>query len=420
MSNRIGPPKFAWMDKRLQQWDDVQLKRQLRPVQADGMTVIGEDGKPRINFGSNDYLGLAAENYSDSVATSASTDADMPDEASSGEDHSVDSSIRTTLRKGSGSSQLVCGYTEQHARFAAELAAWEQTEAVALYSSGYAACSGVVSALARRGDLILSDAFNHASLIDGCRLSKAERFVYPHCDVAAVAALLQHHRKRFQNVWIITDSVFSMDGDIAPLSDLVDLAIRFDATMIVDEAHATGVLGNDGSGACKALGVKEMVDIRIGTLSKAFGVQGGFVAGPQVVIDYLLNTSRPLIYSTSPSPLTIQIAAQHLHEIQTNAARRYRLAEVSRRLRSKLQAANLLSTLFTALESRIPIHPIRIGSAEKTIAIANQLWDRGFYVPAIRPPTVPEGTSRLRISLSAAHTDSQIDALADELQSLLG
>lgn len=383
---RIRNARFGWLEQRLQRLEDQGLRRRLSPIAASGMLLVTADGHPLINFGSNDYLGIAAERLD------AQADA----------------------RSGSGASPLVCGYSTAAAELCDALAALEDTEAAVLFPSGFAACSGTIAALAEPGDLILSDALNHASLIDGCRLSKAERFIYPHCDHAAVAGLLAAHRHRFQRAWIVTDTVFSMDGDLAPLAELVEAAERFDAIMIVDEAHATGVLGQHGSGACEAAGVKSQVPIRIGTLSKAIGSQGGFVAAPQAVTDYLVQQARPLIYSTAAAPAAIAAASAGLRTMQDQPQRRHRVRHQARRLRQRLGQAGFRIDL-----SEVPIVPLRIGPAAEAVRAADRLRQAGFFVPAIRPPTVPDATARLRISLSAAHTDQQIDDLCDAIERMV-
>ncbi|QEG42394.1 8-amino-7-oxononanoate synthase [Roseimaritima ulvae] len=390
------------MQQRLEELDQAALRRRLRPADTQSLQLIDQHGQPRINFGSNDYLGLASQPL---TAPARPPGDRLPP-------------VDQPPRRGSGASALVCGHTLLHQRLIDALRQLEETEAAVLYPSGYAACSGCVAALARRGDLILSDALNHASLIDGCRLSKAERFVFAHADTEMVEALLKHHRRSFRNAWIVTDSVFSMDGDIAPLQRLAAIAARYDATLIVDEAHGTAVLGSDGSGACAALGIKDQVPIRIGTLSKALGAQGGFVVGPQVVIDYLLNHSRPLIYSTAAAPTTIAAALLGVQSIAEEPKKREHVQRLSRRLRAGLRSLGKDQPADDSLAAGVPIVPIRLGAAEAATAAAEQLWDRGFYVPAIRPPTVPPGTSRLRVSLSAAHSEQQVDALLEAIAHL--
>ena len=362
---------------RLDALDKSNRLRRLVPRSIDGIRLIQPDGRELINFGSNDYLGLAAERSLKQDAT------------------------------GSMASALVCGWTNQHQRLADMLANLESTESACLFPTGFAACSGTIATIAREGDLILSDQLNHASLIDGCRLSRAECCVYPHRDVPFVEAALGKKRAAYDQAWIVTDGVFSMDGHVAPLRELVDISERYDATLIVDEAHGTGVLGENGSGVCEALGVKDRVSIRIGTLSKALGSQGGFVVGPQVVVDYLINTCRSLIYSTSLAPTAVAAAIDAIERIGSEPMRREKVRRLAHEFRNRLGI-----TSSNEFESEIPIIPVTIGGDKETIDASNRLAESGFFVPAIRPPTVPDGTSRLRVSLSAAHDQRLIRQLA--------
>jgi 8-amino-7-oxononanoate synthase len=377
-------------------WDDFSetLKeletenrlRRLVPREIVGVELI-EKGRRLVNFGSNDYLGLASLRESEHVAFTP---------------HPSDPI-------GATSSSLVCGWTEHHQRLADQIAEFEQTEAAVIFPTGYAACSGTIATLTSSDDLLLSDQLNHASLIDGCRLSKATRIIYPHRDVDFVSDQLARLRQRHKRAWIVTDGVFSMDGHLAPLEELCELAEHFDATLIVDEAHGTGVLGEHGRGACELLNVKDRVAIRIGTLSKAVGSQGGFVAAPRVIINYLVNRCRSLIFSTALS-LPAVAAAQHSIDRITSAPwRRHRVQSLASQTRERL------SLPADQHESIIPIVPILIGSDAEAVELSSRLADRGIFVPAIRPPTVPTGASRLRISLSAAHSDEMIDQLIRHL-----
>lgn len=378
---------FEFLSARLDALTPPDRRRRLVPQAADGVWLEQPDGRRLLNFGSNDYLGLAAD----------------PDR----------SSQKTELRSGSGASALVCGWTPAHQLLCDKIASWESTEAAVLFPSGFAACSGTVATLAGKEDLVLSDQLNHASLIDGCRLSPATRIVYPHRDCAAVEQTLATRRGEFSTVWIVTDSVFSMDGHVAPLRDLSTLAARYDAHLIVDEAHASGVLGANGSGLCEELGLKEPIAIRIGTLSKAIGSQGGFVAAPRSVTDYLVNRCRSLIFSTALAPACVSAASEGISRIAAEPARRQRVRRLSRRLRKRLRIVTS-----ETLESEVPIIPVMVGEDAAAVAISARLAEAGYYVPAIRPPTVPEGTSRLRVSLSTAHDEPMVDRLADAILEL--
>jgi len=379
--------RFDWIKDRLDALDADGLRRQLTPrAPVPGTMQLQSQGQALVNFGTNDYLGLATAG---------------PTPTPSSE----------TPQSGSGASALVSGHTPIHQELQTKLAELEGTEGCVLFPTGFAANLGTISTLADAGDVILSDAANHASIIDGCRLSKAQRFIYPHLDTSAVKALLEVHRRRFTRAYIVTDSVFSMDGDFAPLETLCDLADYYDAALIVDEAHATGVFGRSGSGLCEHLGVKSRVPIRIGTLSKAIGAMGGFVAAPQVVLDYLVNRARSMIYSTAMPPMVAAAALANLQIIRSEPARRERVLASAARLREQIAFAWRLPRT----SSPSQIIPLIVGSNNNVRAIAARLQDDGFFVPAIRPPTVPDGTARLRISLSSLHTNEEIDRLAENL-----
>lgn len=379
-------PDFQFLSDRIRSLADTGRARTLIARSHDGIYLSSADGKQLLNFGSNDYLGLAAAGRGSPASQSSAS--------------------------GSGASALVSGWTDRHQLLAQRIAEFEGTEAAVLFPTGYAACSGTVATLADAGDLILSDALNHASLIDGCRLSKAQRIIYPHGDWEAIGETLSQQRAEFNRVWIVTDGVFGMDGHVAPLNQLTEIAAQYDAFVVVDEAHGTGVLGQTGQGACQELGVKHQVAVTIGTLSKAIGAQGGFVAGSKLVIDYLINRCRTLIYSTSLAPFQVEAAISGLQMVVDHPERRQHVQELSLHFRQRL------SINATETESRVPIIPVVIGDDEKTVNASGQLAELGFYVPAIRPPTVPEGTGRLRISLSAAHDRAMVDSLADAIDSL--
>jgi 8-amino-7-oxononanoate synthase len=362
--------------------------------------LVEPDGRRLLNFGANDYLGLATEmRVHDKI---------------NGEDQITNADLGLRRMGGSSASALLSGWTTYHQQLSEQIAHFEETEAAVLFPTGFAACSGAISALAEAGDLILSDELNHASLIDGCRLSRAECVVYPHGDWRTVEHILQQQRQKFARVWIVTNTVFGMDGCIAPLDDLQVTADRYDACVIADEAHGTGVIGNDGSGVCDALGVKNEVKIRIGTLSKAVGSQGGFVAAPRVVADHLINHCRPLIYSTSLAPAAVTAALAGIRDIRKRPDRRQTIQKLARYVRSELSI-----DAASDLDASVPIIPVVIGTDTRVIEVSNQLAMSGFYVPAIRPPTVPEGAARLRISLSAAHRKEMIDALLVAIRNLL-
>ncbi len=361
--------------------------RHLVPRTVDGIFLTDAQGGRWVNFGSNDYLGIAAGGIAGGDAS-----------------------------RGGMASSLVCGWTDAHDQLAHTIAELEQAESAVIFPTGFAACSGTVATLPRDGDLILSDELNHASLIDGCRLSRADRVIYPHRDVDFVEQTLRNRRRpsrddESRHAWIVTDGVFSMDGHVAPLADLCDVAQRHGANLIVDEAHGTGVLGDQGRGVCEALGVKDRVKIRIGTLSKAIASQGGFVAAPRVVTDYLVNRCRPLIYSTSLAPGSVELARRGIETIRNEPQRRERLRDLTRLARSLLHAE-----VDDPIEATVPIVSLLVGEDRHAVDASSKLADAGFYVPAIRPPTVPDGAARLRVSITAAHDETMLRQLADAWQ----
>ena len=376
--------RFADLGRCVTDLEAIGRRRRLRVQTPAGRHVIGDDGRRRINFASNDYLGLVA---------------DPPD-------WRRDAVLSIA---GAGASPLVTGWTGSHRRLAGAIAALERTEAAIVFGSGFAACCGVVATLCRDGDLLLSDALNHASLIDGCRLSRADRHIYRHGDLNQVEELLKQHRGGHRRAWIVTDTIFSMDGDVAPLSDLVPLAERHDAELIVDEAHATGVLGPTGRGLCEALDLENRIAVRIGTLSKAVGLQGGFVAGPAEVIDYLIQHCRPFIFATALAPGIAQIAALTVERLPAMNDRRERLA------RRVSQYVKRIGGGDAAAAHAIAIQPHLVGRDAAAVELSDRLAAAGFWVPAIRPPTVPPGTARVRICLSAAHSPADVEALCDQL-----
>lgn len=389
---------FDYLEKQLRQTADQSRQRRLNLMTIEGTFISSDDGRRFVNFGGNDYLGVVADQ------TSRTTRVSDP--------------YTPTVPSGASASSLVCGWTSHHADLADQIARLERTEAAVVFPSGYAACSGTIATLGGPRDLILSDVLNHASLIDGCRAAKATKLIYPHLDCDFIRDALSARRGEFESVWIVTDGVFSMDGDAAPIPDLVEIADRYDCSLIVDEAHGTGVLGDSGGGLCEAMEMRDRVAIRIGTLSKAIGHQGGFVAGPKVVIDYLIQFSRPLIYSTALSPIVAAGAADVIRSFPNWQDRRNRIADLSRMFRERINICLPSSAVpnLSRLESGIPIVPVIIGSDQDAVSLSKRLGDAGFFVPAIRPPTVPDGTARLRVSITAVHQPEQLRDLADAIK----
>jgi 8-amino-7-oxononanoate synthase len=380
----VLPSLAASLACELRDLDQADRLRSCPPLSGSARTTPQLGEQPLLSFSSNDYLGLANHPALADAAAAAAQRSGF----------------------GAGASRLVSGDLPEHRHLEAALAAFLGTPAALLFPSGYQANIGVVTALATRGDLIVSDAANHASLIDGCRLSRAEVAIFPHRDVTAARALLaqagRHHRRRL----LLTESVFSMDGDVAPLSDLAEVARSHDTALIVDEAHALGAFGPGGAGLCRAAGV--VPDVLVGTLGKAFGAHGGFVAGTADLRAILVNRARTFIFTTAaPAPvLAAGLAALELITGPEGAARRAALHDRIAQLRAAL----------TMVPAPSPILPIILGSDRAALDAASALRSRGLFLQAIRPPTVPEGTARLRVTLSAAHRPEDIDHLATALR----
>jgi len=376
---------LTWLDGELASLESAHLRRVLRQRQsAQGPTIL-VDGSKLINFGSNDYLGLAAD------------------------PRLLRAAIEAAEREGwgSGASPLVIGRGPALAALETRLARFERTEAALVFPSGFAANMATIPALVGRDDVIFADQWNHASLIDGCRLSRATVQIYPHVDMAQLEQLLAS-ADRFRRRLIVTDGLFSMDGDLAPLDRLAELAKRYKCMLLVDEAHATGVLGPTGRGTAELFGVEGLVPIRIGTLSKALGSAGGFVSGSRSLIDWLANKARAYVFSTAPPGPVCAAAEAALTIVEGEPERRTDLLAKAEKLRERLRAQG-----WTLGASASQIVPVVVGEAEKATAMQARFMERGLYVPAIRPPSVPEGSSRLRISLSAAHSEAMLEELEE-------
>jgi 8-amino-7-oxononanoate synthase len=308
-----------------------------------------------------------------------------------------------------GGRTLVTGRSNLHAELERKLAEFEGTEAALLFPTGYAANVGAITALVGKADAIYSDELNHASLIDGCRLSGAAVHVYRHDDISQLEQLLGESDK-YRRRLVVTDSLFSMHGDIAQLAAITDLTRRAGAMLMVDEAHATGVFGPFGGGLCHWEGVESDVHVRVGTLSKALGSHGGFVAGSRRLIDWLANRARPYFFSTAAPAAVAAAGLAALTIIESQPLRGDKLLERASHLRARLRGLGLNTG-----KSQSQIIPVILGDAARTMAAAAALRERGFFVPGIRPPSVPEGQSLLRISLTALHSEQQLEALITAL-----
>ena len=379
-----------WLDDALDRLQAEHLRREptIRGGRQSRQIVI--DGRRLLNFGSNDYLGLAA----DARLTDATRDA------------------LASFGWGSGASPLITGRSALHAELERNLAALEGTEAALLFPSGFAANFGTLSSLAGREDVIFSDAKNHASLIDGCRASRAQIEVYPHQDLDGLQRGLRQARSARRRL-IVTDTLFSMDGELARLPELVDLAETHHAILVVDEAHATGVFGTRGRGVCEELGVESSVPVRIGTLSKALGSIGGFVAGSRRLIDWLFQRARPHVFSTALPAAACAASLAAIRAVRDQPQRRIQLLQRAEQLRDALRQQG-----WNLGNSSSQILPLYVGDAPRVVQQAKQLRQAGLFVPAIRPPTVPVGESLLRISLTCQHTAADQDQLVAQLREL--
>ncbi len=381
---------LAWINEELGALAREGLLRELVAHEGPQTARVVLDGRELVHFGANDYLALAGDPRLTAAAALAAKCEGW----------------------GSGASPLVSGRAEAHRRLETRLAEFEGTEAALLFASGYAANSGTIAALADRGDAIFGDAKNHASIIDGCRLSRARVHVYPHGDTHALEEMRAgagDYRRRL----IVTDSLFSVDGDLAPLAELAGLAERYNAMLMVDEAHATGVFGERGRGVAEHLGVEDRVHVRVGTLSKALGGAGGFVCGPRSLIDWLANRARSYVFSTAHPAAVAAAGLAALEIVEGEPKRRTKLLERSATLRDALRRQG-----WNVGASASQIIPITVGAADRTMALSASLRQRGLFVPGIRPPSVPEGGSLLRVSLSYDHTPEMIERLIGALADL--
>jgi 8-amino-7-oxononanoate synthase len=383
----MGPFQSSLLSE-LSSLEKQGLRRSLRVVESSQGTLITIAGRELVNFSSNDYLGLASH----------------PEIASA--------MAEAAQRWGAGStaSRLICGTSAEHAALEEEIAAAKGTEAALVFSTGVAAATGTIPALVGRGDVVILDKLAHACLIDGVHASGAKMRVFPHNDLAKLESHLKWARETHPKgrTLIVTESVFSMDGDLAPLREIVELKDRHGAILFLDEAHAVGVRGRGAQGLAGELGLAERIEIQMGTLGKALGVSGGYIAGSRPLIDFLINRARSFIFSTAPSPAIAAASRASLRIVQSPEGDA---------LRTRLQEN--LSLLAGAMKAKLPpsaIMPLILGGEERALSEAARLQEAGFFVPAIRYPTVPRKTARLRITLSAAQSHEQIRRLAEAIQ----
>jgi 8-amino-7-oxononanoate synthase len=378
----------------LEELENKALLRRLRSIENLEGTRLELENKCLVNFASNDYLGLSQHTAVREAA--------------------IEALHRFGL--GAGASRLLTGTLEPHSALEQQLASFKDAEAAISFSSGYAAAVGTITAIVKKDDTIILDKLAHACLIDGARLSGAQLRVFPHNDLTKLEQILQWARRQRPNgeIWIVSESLFSMDGDYCPLRELIELKDQYGANLFLDEAHATGVIGPAGKGLAADLRLSGRIEVQMGTLSKALGSSGGFIAGSQHLIDLLVNRARSFIYSTAPPPVAVAGASAALAVVRS--------AE-GERLRSKLRynIDQLRRALFPATSidpkpAESPIVPLIVGDENTALEMADQLQTDGYFVPAIRFPTVSKGSARLRLTLSAGHSSAQVTGVIEALR----
>ena len=382
----MTPVWSDWLERGLSELDDADLLRELRPLEPESPVHVRSDEGRLTLFSTNDYLGLSGHDRLREAVRAVAGESGM----------------------GPRGSPLICGYTDRHRRLEERLAELESCEATLLCPTGFSANLAVMASLSTPETAIFSDELNHASIIDGCRLGRrrgATLEVYDHADPADLDARLA--ASEAPRKIVVTDSVFSMDGELAPLDAIVEVKERHDALLVIDEAHGTLVFGETGAGASEHFGVSDRIDVNVGTLSKAFGALGGFVSTSETMKEWLLNRGRSYIYSTA-SPLPVVAAAEAALDVIEEEP------QVRERLWGHIE--RMEAALGRELES--PIIPIVVGDKQAALSASRQLLERGIHCTAIRPPTVPEGTARLRVTLSAAHSEEDVSHLIASLDDL--
>ena len=369
--------------ERLEELRDSGLHRRLRLISGPQGPRVTLDGRPVLLLCSNNYLGLADHPRVRGAAAEAAM----------------------RWGAGAGASRLISGNMQPHRRLEERLAEFKGHEAALLFGSGYLANTGTIAALAGEGEVVFSDELNHASIIDGCRLSRAETFVYRHGDVEHLDWGLREAEGRAS--LIVTDGVFSMDGDVAPLPELAELARRHECRLMVDEAHATGALGPGGRGSVAAAGLADQVDVVMGTLGKALGSYGAYVCGSRELTEYLVNAARPFVFSTALPPAVVAASLAALELLESRPHRVERLTANAATLRAALGAEGL-----AVGGSATQIVPVAVGDASQTMELCERVLERGVFAQGIRPPTVPEGSSRLRFTVMATHRAGELEQAA--------
>ena len=369
-----------FIEQKLEEIRSRNLYRQLKVVDGEQDATVRLNGREVLNLSSNNYLGLANH-------------------------PALKQAAREALDRwgcGSGASRLISGNMTAHEELEQRIARFKGTEAALVFNSGYQANVGIIATLMERDDVVLSDALNHASIIDGCRLSRAAVSVYRHCDMEHLESLLKDAPARARKL-IATESIFSMDGDIAPLGEMVELAERHGAMVMVDEAHATGVRGPNGAGVVAEMGLGDRVLVQMGTLGKALGAFGAYVAGSARLKELLINRARSFIFTTSLPPVVMAMAGAAVELVEREPERQCALQRNTGRLRDGLQRIGY------EVAGSTQIIPVIVGDEQPCMELAARLLESGFYVQGIRPPTVPPGTSRLRVTTMATHTPKQME-----------
>ena len=373
---------LAFLSEQLESWKQEGTYQRLRELQSACEPVARVDGREVINLASNNYLGLANDPRLVEAAVAAAK----------------------KYGAGSGAVRTISGTMSIHMELERRIAAFKNVEACVVFQSGFAANAGTVSSVLTRDDHVISDELNHASIIDGCRLSRAKIHVFAHRNAAAAEAKLKELQDQPGRKLLITDGVFSMDGDIGPLPQLVEVAERYGAIMMVDDAHSSGVLGRNGRGTIDHFGLHGRVDIQVGTLSKAVGVLGGYVCGSRDFIEYLYHRARPFLFSTSHPPAVAAACLAAFDILEQEPERIHQLWANTRYFQDTLRGNG-----FSTGQSETPITPIMVGAAKTALAFSKRLFDEGLFATGIGYPTVPEGKARIRTIVTSAHTREQLD-----------
>ena len=384
---RLKNPLQRFIEERVKQFEAAGLIRRLREFGSVGVKTT-VNGKECLSFATNNYLGLANSALLRRAASSAARQ----------------------YGSGSASSRLVAGTLDLHTRLEKAAARLKRRESACVFPCGYMANIGTISALLAEEDAIVSDESNHASIIDGCRLSGAKIFTYPHCDVHALETLLKRVSGKFGKVLVATESIFSVSGTIAPLDEIVKVARKYGAITMLDDAHATGVLGAHGRGGEELFNIEGEFDIVMGAFGKALGSQGGFIAGDKSVVKYLTNAARTFIYTTALAPPAAAAALAAIDALEKEPQRRARLFANIHYLGALLLERGLAEKF-----PRTPIIPVSAGSEKRAVEVQERLLRQGIFVPAMRYPTVPRGKATLRISVSCLHSFAEIERLVDAL-----